>query len=43
MNELPEGDVLVFDQVSRVLCAAVQPYDVLFFPDGTLRADSLEV
>ena len=43
VNELPEGDVLLFDQVSRVLCAAVQPYDVLFFPDGTLRADSLEV
>ncbi len=32
-----------FDRVSRILCAAAQPYDVLFFPDGELRADSMEV
>jgi hypothetical protein len=43
VNELPEGDVLAFDQVSRTLAAAAQPYDVLFFPEGRLRADSLEV
>lgn len=43
VNELPDGDVLAFDQVSRTLAAAAQPYDVLFFPEGRLRADSLEV
>ena len=42
-NVLPEGDVLAFDQVSRVLCASAQPYDVLFLPDGELRADGLEL
>jgi hypothetical protein len=42
VNVLPEGDVLAFDQVSRVLCEAMQPYDVLFFPEGELRADDLE-
>jgi hypothetical protein len=42
VNALPEGDVLAFDQVSRVLCAAMQPYDVLFFPEGELRADDLQ-
>jgi hypothetical protein len=42
VNALPEGDVLAFDQVSRVLCEAMQPYDVLFFPEGELRADDLE-
>jgi hypothetical protein len=42
LNVLPEGDVLPFDRVSRVLCGAAQPYDVVFFPDGELREDSLE-
>jgi hypothetical protein len=42
VNQLPEDDVIAFDQVCRVLAAAMQPYDVLFFPDGELRADSLE-
>ncbi len=42
VNELPEGDVLAFDQVSRVLTAAMQPYDVLFFPEGELHPDTLE-
>ena len=41
-NVLPENDVLAFDQVSRVLAAAAQPYDVLIFPEGELRADTLE-
>lgn len=30
-----------FWQVSDALSSAAQPYDVLFFPDGELRADSL--
>jgi hypothetical protein len=42
VNRLPEGDVLAFDQVSRVLAAASQPYDVVFFPEGELRPDTLE-
>jgi hypothetical protein len=42
VNALPQGDVLPFDQVSRVLCEAMQPYDVLFFPEGDLRTDDLE-
>jgi hypothetical protein len=42
LNVMAEDDVLPFDRVSRLLCAAVQPYDVLFFPEGGLRADSLE-
>ncbi|HYG72891.1 MAG TPA: alpha-amylase family protein, partial [Actinomycetota bacterium] len=41
VNALPESDILAFDQVSRVLAAAAQPYDVLFFPDGALRPDTL--
>jgi hypothetical protein len=41
LNVMAEGDVLPFDRVSRLLCAAMQPYDVLFFPDGELRQDSL--
>jgi hypothetical protein len=36
------GEVAVpFWQVCDALSAAAQPYDVLFFPDGELRADSL--
>jgi hypothetical protein len=42
-NVMAEGDVLAFDQVSRVLAAAAQPYDVLLFPEGELRPDTLEV
>jgi hypothetical protein len=41
-NVLPETDILAFDQVSRALAAAAQPYDVLLFPDGELRPDTLE-
>ncbi|HWC33004.1 MAG TPA: hypothetical protein VG709_07740 [Actinomycetota bacterium] len=40
-NVLPESDILAFDQVSRVLAAAAQPYDAVFFPDGDLRPDTL--
>jgi hypothetical protein len=40
-NVMFEGDMLAFDQVSRVHCAAAQPYDVLFFPEGELRPDTL--
>ena len=42
LNVMADRDVLPFDRVSRLLCAALQPYDVLFFPDGELRSDSLE-
>jgi hypothetical protein len=36
------GDVAVpFDAACRALSDARQPYDVLFFPDGELRADAL--
>jgi hypothetical protein len=41
LNVMADRDVLPFDRVSRLLCAAIQPYDVLFFPDGELREDSL--
>jgi hypothetical protein len=41
LNVMAEDDVLPFDRVSRLLCAEMQPYDVLFFPDGDLRPDSL--
>jgi hypothetical protein len=40
-NVMFEGDLLAFDQVSRVLAASAQPYDVLFFPEGELRPDTL--
>ncbi|HYZ13134.1 MAG TPA: hypothetical protein VFA08_05945 [Actinomycetota bacterium] len=39
-NVMFEGDMLAFDQVSRVLCEAAQPYDVLVFPEGELRPDT---
>jgi hypothetical protein len=42
LNVMAEDDVLAFDRVSRLLCAAMQPYDVLFFPEGELREDTLE-
>jgi hypothetical protein len=40
-NVMFQGDMLAFDQVSRVLCKAAQPYDVLMFPEGELRQDTL--
>jgi hypothetical protein len=43
LNVMAENDVLPFDRVSRLLCASMQPYDVVFFPDGDLREDSLDV
>jgi hypothetical protein len=41
-NEMPEGQV-PFGAVCEALSAAAHPYDVLFFPDGELRADSLVI
>jgi hypothetical protein len=41
-NVMYQGDMLAFDQVSRMLCAAAQPYDVLLFPEGELRPDTLD-
>jgi hypothetical protein len=41
LNVMAQDDVLPFDRVSRLLCAALQPYDVVFFPDGELREDTL--
>jgi hypothetical protein len=32
-----------FWEVCEALSSAAQPYDVVFFPDGTLRADDLEL
>ena len=40
LNLPPEGRV-PFWEVAEALSAALQPYDVVFFPDGTLRPDSL--
>lgn len=42
-NVMFDGDMLPFDRVSRVLAAAAQPYDVVFFPEGELRTDTLGV
>jgi hypothetical protein len=42
LNVMAEDDILPFDRVSRLLCAAMQPYDVVFFPEGLLREDTLE-
>jgi hypothetical protein len=42
LNVMAEDDVLPFDRVSRLLCAAMQPYDVLCFPEGELREDTIE-
>lgn len=39
-NEMPEGEV-PFVVVCNVLSAAAQPYDVIFFPEGELRLDTL--
>jgi hypothetical protein len=41
VNEIAEGDTLAYDQVVRVLAAASQPYDVLMFPEGERRPDTL--
>jgi hypothetical protein len=35
------GEEVLFRDVCRTLSDAAQPYDVVFFPDGTLRADSI--
>jgi hypothetical protein len=40
-NEMPEGEQ-PFGVVCDVLSAAMQPYDVVFFPDGDLRPDDRE-
>jgi hypothetical protein len=40
---LTTSDVIPFWQVSDALCDARQPYDVLFFPEGVLRPDTLTV
>jgi hypothetical protein len=39
-NEPPEGEI-AFGRVCDALDDASQPYDVVFFPDGELRADDL--
>jgi hypothetical protein len=38
---LARGGTIPFWAVCDALCAASQPYDVLFFPDGELREDAL--
>jgi hypothetical protein len=38
---LTSGGPIPFWTVCDALCGAVQPYDVLFFPDGELRQDAL--
>jgi hypothetical protein len=38
---LASGSTIPFWTVSDALCDATQPYDVLFFPDGELRKDTL--
>jgi hypothetical protein len=40
-NEMPEGEQ-PFGVVCDALSAAMQPYDVVFFPDGDLRPDDPE-
>jgi len=40
-NEMPEGEH-PFGVVCDALSGAMQPYDVVFFPDGDLRPDDLE-
>jgi len=40
-NEMPEGEH-PFGIVCDTLSAAIQPYDVVFFPDGDLRPDDPE-
>jgi len=40
LNLLPD-ELAPFWAVSEALCDAVQPYDVVFFPDGVLRPDTL--
>ena len=40
-RNLATGAATPFWQVSEALCNASQPYDVLFFPEGTLRVDAL--
>jgi hypothetical protein len=38
-----EGGEMPFWQVCNALCDAAQPYDVVMFPDGELRPDSVRV
>jgi hypothetical protein len=40
LNILPD-ELAPFWAASEALCDAVQPYDVVMFPDGTLRADTV--
>jgi hypothetical protein len=40
LNLLPD-ELAPFWAASEALCDAVQPYDVVFFPDGVLRRDAL--
>jgi hypothetical protein len=40
LNLLPD-QLAPFWAASEALCDALQPYDVLMFPDGTLRADTV--
>jgi hypothetical protein len=38
---LISGELAPFWAASEALCDALQPYDVIMFPDGTLRADTV--
>jgi hypothetical protein len=38
---ISRGDVIPFWQVAQTLSDAAQPYDVIFFPDGDLRPDTI--
>jgi hypothetical protein len=38
---ISRGDVIPFWQVAQALSDAAQPYDVIFFPDGDLRPDTI--
>jgi hypothetical protein len=42
-ENLRTDDTLPFWSVCESLSSAVQPYDVVFFPEGTLRKDSISV
>jgi hypothetical protein len=37
------GELIPFWQICDALCDWAQPYDVVFFPEGTLRPDALSV
>jgi len=38
---ISRGDIIPFWQVAQALSDAAQPYDVIFFPDGDLRPDTI--